>query len=123
MVNLVLTVADVLRLSFTISPLGEAVRLARALANPAEFAAGAHAAWLREQRPALERLAEQRDLRPLLVVLSARDYFPDFLMPTPNGGVGDIDHELERVAATPADLVQQEIGRCLETARRVDGSV
>src|SRR5262249_56836036 len=104
-----LSVADVLRFSFTISPLGEVVRLARALANPAEFAHGAHAGWLREQRAGLERLAEQRDLRPLLAVLSARDYFPDFLMPTPVGDAGVIDDGLARVEATPADQLEPEI--------------
>ena len=123
MVKFVLSLADVLRFSFTISPLGEAVRLARALANQAEFAQGAQAAWLREHRPALKRLAEQRDLRPLLAVLSARDYFPDFLMPTPNGDAGVIDDELERVKATPADQVEQEIRKCLDLAARVDASV
>jgi hypothetical protein len=124
MVKFVLSLADVLRFSFAISPLGEAVRLARALANPSEFAQGAHAAWLREQRPALTRLADHRDLRPLLAVLSARrDYFPDFLMPTPDGMIGEIDDELERVEATPASRVEQEIGECLDMARRVDASV
>jgi hypothetical protein len=123
MVKFVLSLADVLRLKFTISPLGEAVRLARALANQAEFAQGAQAAWLREQRPALKRLAEQRDLRPLLAVLSGRDYFPDFLVPTPSGDAGVIDDELERVEATPAHQVEQEIGRCLDLAAGADASV
>jgi DNA-binding transcriptional ArsR family regulator len=123
MVKFVLSLADVLRFSFTISPLGEAVRLARALASPAEFAQGAHAAWLREQRPALERLAARRDLRPLIAVLSAPDYFPDFLMPTPNGDVRVIEDELERVEATPPDRVQHEIARFLDLATGLDGPV
>ncbi len=123
MVKLVLSLADVLRFSFTISPLGETVRLARALANSAEFAHGAHAAWLRERRAALERLAEQRDLRPLIAVLSARDYFPDFLMPTPEGDAGVIEDELEHVEATPADQVEQEIGKSLDLAAGVDAPV
>jgi DNA-binding transcriptional ArsR family regulator len=123
MVRFVLSLADVLRFSFTISPLGETVRLARALANPAEFAQGAHTAWLREQRPALEQLAQRRNLRPLLAVLAAPDYFPDFLMPTPNGDAGVIEDELERVETTPADQVAHEIGRCLDLAARIDGRV
>jgi hypothetical protein len=44
MVRFVLSLADTLRFRFTISPLGEVVRLARALANPKTFADGAHAA-------------------------------------------------------------------------------
>jgi DNA-binding transcriptional ArsR family regulator len=123
-VKFVLSLADVIRLSFTTSPLGEAVGLARALANPAECVQGAHAAWLREQRPALTRLAEHRDLRPLLALLAARrDYFPDFLTPTPDGVVGDIDEEFERVEATPVSQVQHEIGRCLDGAKSIDSRV
>lgn len=124
MVKFVLSLADVLRFRFTISPLGEAVRLARALANPAEFARGAQVAWLRGQLPAFAGLAEQRDLRPLLAVLSARrDYFPDFLMPTPDVMVGDIADELESVATTPAEIVQEEIAKCLAGAANVEPSV
>jgi hypothetical protein len=48
------------------SPIGEVVRLARALANPMEFSEGAHAAWLRERQLAIRRLQEQHDLRSLL---------------------------------------------------------
>jgi hypothetical protein len=121
MVKFVLSLADVLRFSFTISPLGETVRLALALANPAHFAQGAHTAWLREQRPTLARLAEQRDLRPLLAVLAApRDYFPDFLTPTPDSIVGDIEDEFELVEATPPNQVQFEIEKCLDGATSID---
>jgi len=123
MVKFVLSLADVLRFSFTISPLGETVRLARALANPAEFPQGAHAAWLRQQGPALRRLAEQRDLRPLLAVLSARDYFPDFLIPTPDGDTGVIEAELARVEATPREQLEHEIGTFLDLATGVDAPV
>jgi DNA-binding transcriptional ArsR family regulator len=124
MVKFVLSLTDVVRFSFTISPLGEAVGLARALANPAECAQGAHAAWLREQRAGLARLAAHRDLRPLLALLSARpNYFPDFLTPTPDGVVGDIDDEFERVEATPVGQVQREIGRCLDGATSIDSCV
>jgi hypothetical protein len=52
MIKFVLSLADVLRFRFAISPLGETVRLTRALANPKTFAQGAHIAWLRERRPA-----------------------------------------------------------------------
>lgn len=124
MLKFVISLADVLRFSFAISPLGEAVQLARALANPADFAQGPHAAWLREQRPALTRLAERHDLRPLLAVLAARrDYFPDFLTPIPDNTMGVIDDELERVAATPVDQVELEIGICLDGATGVDTPV
>src|SRR5262249_21262798 len=95
MMKFVLSLADVLRFRFAISPLGETVRLARALANPKTFAQGAHNAWLRERRPALEGVQRQHDLRPLIAVLAARrEYYPDFLTPTPDRTVGEIAEEL-----------------------------
>src|SRR5262245_59941907 len=102
MVRFVLSVADALRFRFALSPVGEVVRLARAMANPQTFSQGAHAAWLREHRRDLVEIQRERDLRPLLTLLAARsDYYPHFLSPTPHCTVGDFDHELEGVAATP----------------------
>ncbi len=124
MVKFVLSLADVLRFRFAISPVGEAVRLARALANPRTFAEGAHIPWLRERPPALGRLAEQHDLRPLIVLLAARhDYYPDFLTPTPDGTMGEIDEELEQIRATPTAQVRREINHCLEAATDVDARI
>jgi DNA-binding transcriptional ArsR family regulator len=121
MVRFVLSLADTLRFRFTISPLGEVVRLARALANPKTCADGAPAAWLRDQQPALTRLHEEHDLRPLLAALSARrDYYPDFLTPTPQASVGEIGEELCRVQATAAAQVAQEIGECLERSEGIE---
>jgi DNA-binding transcriptional ArsR family regulator len=112
MLRLVLSLADVLRLRFSISPLGETVRLARAMANPQTLATGTHAAWLRAREPAVEQLRRQHDLRPLFEVVSQRDYYPDFLTPSPDALVGDIDAELERLRKTPAERVAEEIAEC-----------
>jgi DNA-binding transcriptional ArsR family regulator len=123
-IRFVLSLADALRFRFTISPLGEVVRLARAMANPKAFAQGAHVAWLREQRPALLRLQDEHDLRPLLALLSARpDYFPDFLTPTPDAEVGNIDEELQRVRAIDREQVAREIDLCLVDSRPFEPEV
>jgi DNA-binding transcriptional ArsR family regulator len=123
-IRFVLSLADALRFRFTVSPLGEVVRLARAIANPKAFAQGAHVAWLREQRPALLRLQDEHDLRPLLALLSARpDYFPDFLTPTPEAEVGKIDEELQRVGASDRGQVAREIDLCLIDARPIEPEV
>jgi DNA-binding transcriptional ArsR family regulator len=114
MLELALSLDDALRFRFAISPVGELVRLARGMANPKRFGQGAHAAWLHKHRPALRQLKRDHDLRPLLVVLSARsDYYPDFVAPSPSRPVGDIEDELARVRATPPDRVQREIDHCL----------
>jgi DNA-binding transcriptional ArsR family regulator len=124
MIKFVLSLADVLRFRFVISPLGEAVRLARALANPKTFAQGAHAAWLRGQQPALARLHQESDLRPLLALLSARhDFYPDFLTPTPEGAVGEISAELDQVRATPHAQLRHEIDYCLSVPGDIDADI
>jgi DNA-binding transcriptional ArsR family regulator len=112
--ELSLSLNDALRLRFAISPVGELVRLARGIADPRRFGQGAHAAWLRQHRQALRRLRREKDLRPLLIVLSARtDYYPDFFAPSPSRPVGDIEAELARVRATPPEQVRREIAHCL----------
>jgi DNA-binding transcriptional ArsR family regulator len=123
-IRIVLSLADALRFRFTVSPLGEVVRLAWAMANPKAFAQGAHVAWLREQRPAALRLRDQHDLRPLLALLSARpDYFPDFLTPTPDAEVGNIDEELHRVRASDRQQVAREVGLCLVDSQPIEPEI
>jgi DNA-binding transcriptional ArsR family regulator len=112
MMRFVLSLPDALRFRFRISPLGEVVRLARAMANPSSYTEGAHLAWLREQLPALQRLQAEHDLRPLLVLLSARrNFVPDFLTPIPDSEIGEIDGELQCVRATDPSQLAEEIGR------------
>src|SRR6266496_4516792 len=104
MVEFVLSLSDALRCHFVISPLGEVVRLARAIANPRTFSGSIHTAWLRKHSSSLQQLQEKHDLRALLVLLALRnDYYPDFLTPTPPGTSGDIERELGEVRATPRD--------------------
>jgi DNA-binding transcriptional ArsR family regulator len=119
MLRLALSLDDALQLRFSISPLGETVRLARALANPQTLANGTHAAWLRAREPAVQELRRQQDLRPLFEVLSARrNYYPDFLTPSPDGLVGGIDAELERVRTAPEARVTEEIAECFVGGER-----
>jgi len=124
MIEFVLSLADILRFRFTISPIGEVVRLLRALANPDVFAQGAHTAWLKERRHAVERLQREHDVRPLLFLLSARsDYYPDFFTPTPPGPVGDIDAELGAIRAAHRSEVSAEIAFCLRNVTQIESDV
>src|SRR6266540_1101474 len=90
MVEFVLSLSDALRCHFVISPLGEVVRLARAIANPRTFSGGIHTAWLRKHSSSLQQLQEKHDLRALL-----------------------------EVRATPRAQVEEEIGLTLAGARAV----
>jgi DNA-binding transcriptional ArsR family regulator len=109
--TLELSVADLLRCRFAISAVSEVIEVARAIVNPASRAA--HIDWLRDHRAALQRIADANDLRPLLALMRAGGYMPDFLRPTPKGPLGEIDVELEQIRATPAERVHAEIDRCL----------
>jgi DNA-binding transcriptional ArsR family regulator len=121
MVELILSLADVLRLRFTISPLGETVRLAVALANPGVAMHGARAAWLRRHPESIAQLSREHDLGLLLPLLAAHsDYYPEFLTPSPATPVGDIEAELERIRATPRTRIEHEVGRCLDWRRDLE---
>ena len=117
MLTLELSIADLLRCRFATSAVGEAVELGRELANPALRSRNED--WLRLHIPAVRRLVEKRDLRPLLVLLSADAEPPQFLRPLPVGSAGEIEGELERIAATPSSQVTAEIERCLRGRGRV----
>lgn len=65
-------------------------------------------------------MRESDDLRVLLALLAMRrDYYPDFLTPTPSAPVGDIEDELARVRATPRAQADYEISETLAGATAV----
>jgi DNA-binding transcriptional ArsR family regulator len=112
MVTLVLSVGDLLRCRFAISPVHELVELARTLANPTPQPA--HGAWLRRYAAQLRRVADGHDLRPLFALLPPCGCTPDFLKPLPGGSFGEIDLELAQVRSTAQERIRSEVDRCLE---------
>jgi DNA-binding transcriptional ArsR family regulator len=123
MITLVLSLPDALRYRFVVSPLGEVVLLARAIAMPDSFSQGAPAAWLRRHDLARRRLVRESDLRPLLAVLAAGPYFPDFLTPTPSSVLGELERELAQVRATEEDRVRLEVERTIAQYEALDPAV
>ncbi len=123
MITLILSLEDAVRFRFGLSPVNEAVMLARAIALPAAFRRGAPAAWLRKHAPARRRLEREHDLRPLLTLMSAGAYFPDFLTPSPKRGSTAVEEELAEIRATPADRARSEIDRTLAQRVTVDPEV
>jgi Family of unknown function (DUF5937) len=109
--SLELSVADLLRCRFAISPVGEVIEVARVIADPA--ARAAHARWLHAHRKNLQWIADGHELRPLFDLMRPGARVPAFLRPTPGGPVGEIEAELEQIRATPAKRVRSEIVRCL----------
>jgi DNA-binding transcriptional ArsR family regulator len=111
MITLELSLDDLLRSRFAISPLGEAIEAAHAIANPP--AAAGSTRWLRDQTQTLRGVAREHDLRALFALLPSCPYMPHFLMPLPRSPLGDFEAELAEVRATPAARARAEIERCL----------
>jgi Helix-turn-helix domain len=59
----------------------------------------------------------------LLALLHPRVDTPEFLRPLPKSSVGEIDAELEQIAATPEERVRAEVDRCLEVHGRIGPEV
>jgi DNA-binding transcriptional ArsR family regulator len=119
-VTFIFTADDLLNCRFAISPVGEAMLAARVLARPAAYAH--RLGWLKSQTPAITKLAQERDLRPLLALLPQHGYTPDFLSPPPVSPLAGPDQELERIRATPKAHARREIERSL-AGRDVDRHV
>ncbi len=102
---------------FAISPLGEVVRAARAIAGSVRNTS--HFRWLRERRDVVQRLHRDHDLGLLLALLPDPGHVPDFLVAPPATHFADVDEELERIRQTPARTARAEIERALD-GRHVD---
>jgi DNA-binding transcriptional ArsR family regulator len=94
---------ELARTRFACSALHETVASLRVLADPSAHAM--HLPWLRDAAPRVARL----DLALLRSLVPAAGYLPDFLMPPPDSPLPELTSELERMAATPADRVRDEL--------------
>jgi DNA-binding transcriptional ArsR family regulator len=116
-VTFVFSIDAVLHCRFGISPLGEVVRAARAIAGSVRDTS--HFLWLRERRALLQRLHRDHDLGLLLALLPDPGHVPDFLAAPPATHLADIDEELDRIRQTPSRTARAEIKRALD-GRDVD---
>jgi DNA-binding transcriptional ArsR family regulator len=120
-ITLELSLDDLLRSRFAISPVGEAIEAAHAIAY--RPAATNDARWPRECEQTLRRVAREHDLRPLFALVPPCSYMPDFLMPLPRSAVGDLEAELAQVRVTPTARARAEIERCLNGRDPVERDV
>lgn len=101
-----LTPEDLAETRFAFSPVWEAVQSVEALDEPGKYVF--HLPWIDRAREAVRGL----ELEPLRVLLSyPHGYRVDFVTPPPSGPYPDLDEELERIRATPHEIVRREIGR------------
>jgi DNA-binding transcriptional ArsR family regulator len=94
---------ELARSRFACSALHETVASLRVIAAPAAHAM--HLPWLRNALPRVARL----DLALLRSLVPAEGYIPDFVMPPPDSPLPELDAELDRMIATPADQIRAEL--------------
>jgi DNA-binding transcriptional ArsR family regulator len=110
-VTFVFSIDAVLHCRFGISPLGEVVRAARAIAGSVRDTS--HFLWLRERRDIVQRLHRDHDLGLLLALLPDPGHVPNFLAPPPTAHLANLDEELDQIRQTPSRAAQAEIRRAL----------
>jgi DNA-binding transcriptional ArsR family regulator len=71
-----------------------------------------HAPWAARAR----RVLPGTDLSPLVAAMCLERHCPDFLTPSPDASIAGFDEELERLRATPTEVVFEEV----ETLMRVE---
>jgi DNA-binding transcriptional ArsR family regulator len=117
-VTFVFSIDSALHCRFAISPLGEVVRAARAIASPVRDTS--HFTWLKQRRGLVQELARNHDVRRLLVLLRECSRVPGFLTPPPPMSLSDIDEVLGLVRQTPSREARSEIERAFD-GQYVDG--
>lgn len=102
---------DLMRCRFAVSPLWETLAAMHTLFEP--HRQSFHLPWIRTAR-----LPEYVDLSPLRLLLPRPGYVPDFLTPPPASPLTSFDDGINRLRATPARQVDQELRLCLLDPRR-----
>jgi DNA-binding transcriptional ArsR family regulator len=103
-----LDVADLAATRFAISPLTETIRAMLLLANPSPPAV--NRPWVRWARAQLGR-RPLRMPRAWPLIVNGLPTHPEFLSPAPSVRVPELDDELARVRATPAEPVRASLCR------------
>jgi DNA-binding transcriptional ArsR family regulator len=100
-----LTPEDLAETRFAFSPVWEAAQSVEALENPGKYVF--HLPWIDRARGAVRDV----DLGPISTLLSyPNGYRVDFVTPPPEGPYPVFEDELERIRATPHDVIRREIG-------------
>ncbi len=114
MLTIRLGASDLASVRFSVSPLIELWQSVRALQAPVAQALPRW--WPAEARAAIGNL----DFDALCALQPARGHGPAFVHPPPDGSFGDLELELARIVATPAEQVRHEISGCGRTAGAPD---
>jgi DNA-binding transcriptional ArsR family regulator len=103
MITIPLSTEDLTKVRLAPSPLWETVISFGVLLHHGRETV--HAPWATRAR----RVLPGTDLSPLLAAMCLEKHCPDFLSPPPDASVVGFEEELERVSATPAEVVHKEV--------------
>jgi DNA-binding transcriptional ArsR family regulator len=103
MITIPLSTEDLTKVRLAPSPLWETVMSFGVLLHHGRDTV--HAPWSTRTR----RVLPGTDLSPLLAAMCLERHCPDFLSPSPDAAVASFEEELERVRATPPEVVHTEV--------------
>lgn len=115
MITIPLSTEDLTRVRLAPSPLWETVTSFGLLVHRSRKTV--HAPWVSRVR----RTLPGTDLYPLLAAMCVGRACPDFLSPPPDASVAGFDEELERLRATPAEVVFEEVESLVRVEKEVFG--
>jgi DNA-binding transcriptional ArsR family regulator len=111
MITIPLSTEDLTKVRLAPSPLWETVMSFWVLLHHDRHTL--HAPWAKRAR----RVLPGTDLSPLLAAMCLQKHCPDFLSPPPEASVVGFQEELERVKATPPEVVHKEVQLLLQAQK------
>jgi hypothetical protein len=103
LITIHLSTDDLARMRMAPSPLWETVCSFGVLANPNRHSV--HAPWARRAR----QMLSGADVSPLIAVMGIGGRCPDYLSPPPDAPHATFQDELERLEATPPEVIHDEV--------------
>lgn len=117
MITIPLSTEDLTRVRLAPSPLWETVASFAVLLHQGRDTA--HAPWVTRTRRVLPGI----DLSALVAVMCLEKHCPDFLTPPPDVSAEGFEEELERLRATPPEVVHREVWMLMRTEKEQFGSL
>jgi DNA-binding transcriptional ArsR family regulator len=111
MITIPLSTEDLTKVRLAPSPLWETVMSFWVLLHHDRHSI--HAPWAKRAR----RVLPGTDLSPLLAAMCLQKHCPDFLSPPPEASLVGFQEELERVRATPPEIVHKEVQLLLQAQK------
>jgi DNA-binding transcriptional ArsR family regulator len=115
MITIPLTTEDLTKVRITPSPLWETLTSFGVLFHQGRDTV--HAPWATRAR----RVLPGTDLSPLVAAMCVASRCPDFLSPPPDASVATFGEELERLRATPPEVVHEEVEAFVRVEKELFG--